>query len=320
MTRGLAPKLIIHGGAGFLEGNLAVTDAASGALIHGHTRERVRAFHDALVGIVQETFGVLAASDAWSAVLHGVRMLEDNPLFNAGTGAKLQRDGLARMSAGLMDGPSARFCGVVNIEAVRHPIDVAARLFEESHTILAAEKATEFARGHGFPVYDPVTAERRREYERKVLGKAGTVGVVALDRNGRIVAGTSTGGIGGEIPGRVSDTATVAGNYASEFAGVSCTGVGEHIVNQASAARVAIRVSDGMPLAEAIEKTMDEASRHRWLVGMICADRDGNLAYGQSRGINVLFAMHDGARIRTFLDEGGLADGIEPGHEHARKS
>ena len=304
-----APRLIIHGGAGFLEGNLAVTDAASGSLIHGHTRERARAFRDALVGIAAETFGVLARTSAWDAVLHGVRMLEDNPLFNAGTGAKLQRDGQVRMSAGLMDGPSERFCGVVNIEAVRHPIDVAARLFEERHTILAAEKATEFARSRGFPLYDPVTAERRREYERKVLGGAGTVGVVALDRSGRIVAGTSTGGIGGEIPGRVSDTATVAGNYANAFAGVSCTGVGEDIVNQASAARVAIRVADGMSLAEAVAKTMEEASARRWLVGMICADREGNLAYGQSAGINVLFAMHDGARTKTFLDEGGLLDG-----------
>ena len=318
MKRELAPKLIIHGGAGFLEGNLAVTDAASGALVHGHTRERARAFHDALVGIAQETFGVLAASDAWNAVLHGVRMLEDNPLFNAGTGAKLQQDGQVRLSAGLMDGASARFCGVVNIEAVRHPIDVAARLFEEKHTVLAADKATAFARANGFSPYDPVTVERRREHERKVLGKAGTVGVVALDRNGRIVAGTSTGGIGGEIPGRVSDTATVAGNYASAFAGVSCTGVGEHIVNQASAARVAIRVGDGMPLADAVAKTMDEASGRHWLVGMICADREGNLAYGQSKGINVLFAMHDGARTKTFLDEGGLLDGIEPGLEHGR--
>lgn len=223
--------LVGHGYSGFLEGNLAVTDAASGSLIQGHTRERARAFRDALVGIAGETFDVLARTDAWDAVLHGVRMLEDNPLFNAGNGAKLQRDGRVRLSAGLMNGPSERFCGVVNIEAVRHPIDVAASLFYERHSILAAEKATEFARSHNFPRYDPVTAERRREYERKVLGKAGTVGVVGLDRSGRIVDGASTGGIGGEIPGRVSDTATVAGNYANTFAGVSCTSVGEDIFN-----------------------------------------------------------------------------------------
>jgi len=72
-----------------------------------------------------------------------------------------------------------------------------------------------------------------------------------------------------------------------------------------------------MSLAEAVAKTMDEASARRWLMGMICADRDGNLAYGKSAGINVLFVMHDGARMKIFLDEGGLLDGNGWSKRHA---
>ena len=101
--------------------------------------------------------------------------------------------------------------------------------------------------------------KRWDEHLRAQKGKTGTVGVVALDRYGNIVAGTSTGGIGGEIPGRVSDSPTIAGNYANKFAGISATGIGEQIVNLGAAVKIATRVEDGMDLKSAVDKTIHDA-------------------------------------------------------------
>lgn len=163
---------------------------------------------------------------ATDAVVQAVMDLEDDPLFNAGTGSKLQADGRARLSAALMDGWRRRFSGVINVERVRHPIAVARLLQEEDFRVLAGEAATAWARARGFEDHDPITAERWREWEDGLRGRSGTVGACAVDAAGRTAAATSTGGRGMETVGRVSDSATVAGNYAMEDAAVSCTGVG----------------------------------------------------------------------------------------------
>ena len=86
----------------------------------------------------------------------------------------------------------------------------------------------------------------------------GTVGCVAIDQEGKLAVATSTGGKGFEIPGRISDSATVAGNYANEFCGVSMTGVGEDIVSNATAVKIVTRVTDGMSLEKAFDKTFKE--------------------------------------------------------------
>ena len=102
--------LIIHGGAGAREG--AHTNSAR--------------YAESLRRILPQAWRTMGSAGAREAVLHAVRLLEDDPLFNAGLGSRLQRDGVARMSAALMGGAERQFCGVVNVEAVRHPIDVAA--------------------------------------------------------------------------------------------------------------------------------------------------------------------------------------------------
>ncbi len=93
-------------------------------------------------------------------------MLEDDPIFNAGTGSKLQADGEIRMSAALMDGVKNRFSGVVNVQNIRFPIEAAALLSKEKNKVLSADQATEFCRKHGFDEHDPVTPARLQEYER----------------------------------------------------------------------------------------------------------------------------------------------------------
>ena len=211
MGAAYAPRLIIHGGAGLLEGNVAIPEKEHAYARHRQATIRLEDFRDALTTIAKDSHQILLDEDARAAVLHALRLLEDHPLFNAGTGSHIQSDGRVRMSAALMDGPRNLFSGVINVEAIRHPIDLAALLAAEEHTVLAGEQASAYARQRGFLSHDPITPERRAEYDKLVLGKSGTVGAVALDSTGRICAGTSTGGVGGETPGRVSDAATVAG-------------------------------------------------------------------------------------------------------------
>ena len=126
---------------------------------------------------------------------------------------------------------------------------------------------------------------------------------MALDKDGHIFAGTSTGGIGCEIPGRVSDTPTVAGTYASTKAGVSCTGIGEQITQQAAAAKVVTRVGDGMLLNEAVTKTMQESDDFNYLYGLISLDSEGHVEVGKTTALSdVFYVFHDGEKIRTFFE------------------
>jgi len=234
-------------------------------------------------------------------VLHAIRLLEDDPLFNAGLGSRLQRDGVARMSAALMDGAGGRFSGVINVERVRHPIDVAAALGGDKHRVLAGEFATRFARSLGMGDFDPSTPHRLAEHQRRLAGESGTVGAVAVDRHGAVWAATSTGGVGFETPGRVSDSATVAGTYADSAVGVSCTGIGEHIVDHGAATRVAVRVADGMTLEEAIGRTLGEADQRGLEYGLIAVDREGLAMAGTTYGMTTLWAARDWSGRRDFL-------------------
>lgn len=125
--------------------------------------------------------------------------------------------------------------------------------------------------------------------------RRGTIGVVALDQYGRISAGTSTGGKGLEKVGRVSDSAMPAGNYANSYAGVSCTGIGEDIIDECLAAKIVIRVTDGLSLNEAMEKSMKEAWENKRDLGAIAISRTGNIVLGKTSEI-LLAAYHDGEK------------------------
>jgi L-asparaginase len=271
------PTLIIHGGAGAREGSHA-------------SFER---YQRSLLTIRQQAWDVLQADGAQAAVLAAVRLLEDDPVFNAGLGSRLQRDGIARMSAALMDGETEAFAGVINIESVRHPIDVAAALSGARHSVLAGAHATAFARSLGMPEFDPITEHRLQEHRQQLAGETGTVGAIALDVDGGLCAGTSTGGVGHEIPGRVSDSATVAGTYASRVAGVSCTGVGEHIVNHGAAVRIVTRIEDGASLQQAVSRTIAEADRRQLEYGLIALDHSGKSIAACTRNMVTLFASRE---------------------------
>ena len=167
---------------------------------------------------------------ALDAVCAAVVVLEDDPLFNAGTGCVLNREGAAEMDAAVMTGENLRCGGVAAITRVRNPVLVARQVMEATpHVLLAGGGATAFARAHGFSDYDPLTrASSRRFRLRAAVASPGTVGAVALDIHGRLAAATSTGGVSLKLPGRVGDTPIPgAGNYATPHAAASATGTGE---------------------------------------------------------------------------------------------
>jgi L-asparaginase len=278
-------KVIIHGGF-FSESST--------------NNETKVAKQQSLLRIVKDSFDYLKTHTALETVVYAVSLLEDDELFNAGIGSQIQADGKIRMSASLMDGSTMKMSGVINIEEVKNPVQVAQILLNYDDKVLGGSGATNFARANGFEQFSTEIPQRRSEYEAKLAAaRIGTVGCVALDMNGNIAVATSTGGKGFEIPGRISDSATVAGNYANEFCGVSLTGVGEDIVSGAVAAKIVTRVTDGFTLEKAFEKTFNELKPFDGFAGAIAIDKKGNI-YHQDSHPSMVFASFDGENEEVF--------------------
>jgi L-asparaginase len=315
MRSQVQPKLIIHGGAG--------------SSLHG--KGGVEAVRKSLYKVLEEIYSLLLSGlSAKEAVVRGCLLLEDDPRFNSGTGSVLQSDGQIRMSASLMDGASQSFSGVINVSRVRNPIQLAQFLQSSPDRVLSDSGSAELARELQVPTYDALTdlrlqewiQERQGNFQKAMAGVVaepelaetsspgrGTIGVVALDTQGRLAAGTSTGGKGFERIGRVSDSAMPAGNYATENAAVSCTGIGEDIIDECLAAKIVIRVTDGMSLSEAMKRSFAEAQAHKRDLGAIALDATGVIAWGKTSE-TVLVAYHDGEKMGDTLE---LPVGMEVG-------
>lgn len=279
------PKIIIHGGF-FSESST--------------NNETKVAKQQALLRIVKDSYEFLKTNSALETVVYVVSQLENDELFNAGIGSQIQSDGKIRMSASIMDGSTLKMSGVINIEEVKNPVQVAQILLDSEDKVLGGEGATDFARKLGFEKFSTEIPQRRAEYEVKKSGNGvGTVGCVALDEFGKIAVATSTGGKGFEIPGRISDSATVAGNYANEFCGVSLTGVGEDIVSGAVAAKIVTRVTDGFTIDKAFEKTFAELLPFDGFAGAIGIDFHGNIFHQDSHP-SMVFASFDGEKEEVF--------------------
>ncbi len=254
----------------------------------------------ALEFIVRQSYEFLESHSALETVAFAVSLLEDDALFNAGTGSQIQSDGKIRMSAAIMDGHSMKMSGVINIEQVKNPVQVAQLLLDSEDKILGGEGATAFARKLGFDAFSTEIPQRREEYlAKKGASQLGTVGCVALDKIGNLAVATSTGGKGFELPGRISDSATVAGNYANANCAVSCTGVGEDIVSGAVAAKIVTRVTDGMPISQAFSKTFDELKPFDGFAGAIAIDNNGEIFHLDSHP-SMVFASFDGEKLEVF--------------------
>ena len=213
-------------------------------------------------------------SSALEIVLAGAEALEKHPIFNAGFGAKLQRDGVPRLSASIMDGKTQRMAAVSNIVSVPHPSKVAAHLLDQSDRNLCGNEATRYAYALGARPFHLETKKRIDEWKTQSENFFGTIGCIAFDANQATAACTSTGGRGFETPGRVSDSCSPAGNFSNEFGAVSCTGVGEEILEAAVASSLITRLEDGIHLEEATTKLLRRHGKKRF--GFISLDHLGH--------------------------------------------
>lgn len=287
----MKPKIIVHGGA-----------RRSG----NNESERKKD----VINACKLGYEVLLEKDAVEAVEIAIKNLETSEYLNAGVGSYLQLDGRVRMDASIMkDDLSAG--AVIGIEDVEHPISVARRVMETTqHVILSGPLATEFAHSEGFPRYDPRTRPKinlwmeimdefrqKTTYEQifhvdKYLEEGrhnlGTVGCVAMDARGKIAAGTSTGGLKMNVPGRVGDSGIIgAGTYCSKYGGVSCTGYGEKILILCLGKQVAnyLKHKKSAKAQDAARYGIEELSSLHADGGIICIDKKGNIGYAHNTDI-----------------------------------
>src|SRR5437773_1428433 len=266
------PSIIVHGGAG--------ADPVEG-------RDELRA---GVRVAVLEGWRVLAGGgSALGAVERAVRALEDHPRFNAGRGSVLTSAGTVETDASIMEGDRLQCGAVAAVSRIANPVTLARRVMEASrHILLVGEGALAFARAQGLPECDPealVTERQRVRHRELVAATKGTVGAVALDRHGTIAAATSTGGLAGQLPGRVGDSALIGcGTYAeSSTGGVSCTGDGEAIIRVVLARRALdyLQQADDADYAArvAVDLLVEEGRGHG---GLILLDWRGRMGWAHS--------------------------------------
>jgi L-asparaginase / beta-aspartyl-peptidase len=232
-----------------------------------------------------------AGGSAMDACQQAIIDMEDNPVFDAGIGAHLNRDGKPQLDAILMDGPSLQSGAVGAVERIRNPIVVARRILEKGeHSFLAGTGAELFAVENGIPLCKPedlVTAYERQRWATRASETAaqGTVGAVALDAAGNLGAGTSTGGTFFKHPGRIGDSPIIGcGCYAdNESAAVSSTGHGESIMKVVMAKAAADLVAAGQDAQSAAEAAIKLLSRRTMgKGGLIVVDRLGRVGASHS--------------------------------------
>jgi beta-aspartyl-peptidase (threonine type) len=275
-------RLALHGGAG---------DAAGGA---DHAQHRA-----VLADVAGEALGLLRAGrSALDAVERAVARLEECPLFNAGVGAVLNRDGAPELDASIMDG-ATRACGAVaGISRTKSPVQLARAVMEKSpHVLFMGVGADALARELGLPEVTPdyfVTEERFRQlkdaHARNVIvldhddlagGAFGTVGAVARDQDGHLAAATSTGGLTNKRPGRVGDTPIVGiGTFADDTTvALSCTGTGEAFIRAGFGHHIHARMAfSGWDLARACAEALEVVRGYKGRGGCVAIGRDGTLA------------------------------------------
>ena len=239
--------------------------------------------------------------DALEAVTIAVEMMENEPLFNAGIGSVIAADGSVTMDASIMRGSDAAAGSVVNVKKIRHPIRAAKMILDNNWPVmLNGAAADKFAIKNGVEEVSQewlITDLRKAQWQKWKDAKSrpgstdeddsamldhdegmGTVGAVAIDKNGILAAATSTGGMTGKPDGRIGDTPIIgAGTWADQRVAVSCTGVGEAFIRTCAAHEVAARLRLGESLETACKNMLDMVAPMGGRGGVIAIDSDGNI-------------------------------------------
>jgi L-asparaginase / beta-aspartyl-peptidase len=281
--------LAVHGGAGTIERSKM-------------TPEREREYRAGIENALRAGREILdRGGSSLDAVEAAVRVLEDDPHFNAGKGSVFTSAGSNEMDAAIMDGKTLSAGAVAAVQHVRNPIVLARAVMEKSkHVMIVGSGAEEFAKANGIELVDAkyfFTELRWKELQKKKAEQAGaesgkkfiisdadphgTVGAVARDSHGNLAAATSTGGTSNKLPGRVGDSPVIgAGTYANNAsAAVSCTGDGEFFIRAAVAHQVSSLMDlHGMSLAEAAARSLSDSQKLGGTGGLIAVDKNGNVA------------------------------------------
>lgn len=294
--------IVIHGGAGVITKE-------------NMTPEMEKAFETKLTEALAKGYSILeSGGSSRDAVEQTINIMENSPLFNAGKGAVFTHDGYNELDAAVMDGKDLNAGAVAGVRNVKNPISLAREIMENSvHVMLSGKGALEFAKEQGLEIVDSsyfFTERRWRSLQKALINnKFGTVGCVALDKDGNLFAGTSTGGMTNKQYGRIGDSPIIgAGTYANnKTCAISATGHGEFFIRYTVAHQISA-------LMELRNYTLDDAAN---LVinetlksvggdgGVIGIDHLGNITMtfntpGMFRG----FASSDGERnVLIYKDE-----------------
>ncbi len=322
------PVLVIHGGAGVIAREL--------------TPAKDKAVRAALTQALQRGYAQLkAGKSALTAVTTAVTVLEDDPNFNAGKGAVFTHDGRNALDAAIMDGNSLRAGSVAGVEHIRNPILLARAVMEQSSQVMLAGAGAEaFAQSIGMALVEPAyfrtearwqqlqkalkeDAARQPHRDVETAGHFGTVGAVALDMQGHLAAGTSTGGMTDKRWDRIGDSPIIgAGTYANSDCAVSGTGAGEYYIRTVAAHAICMRVTQmRIPIKRAAAVVINqEIPALGGSGGAIALDAAGHVAMpfntdGMYRGwIGADGVAH--VAIRGDEDDGSVELPVPPADDH----
>lgn len=267
--------LVIHGGAGTISRDRLSEDQEN------DYRDKLNEALEAGEEILKN------GGSSIHAIRAAIMIMEDSPLFNAGKGAVFTNQKLVELDASVMDGKTLNAGAVAGVRDIRNPILAAIAVMENSpHVMLAGQGASEFGKEQGLDIVDNSyfhTERRLNDVTRQIeQDKHGTVGAVALDRDGNLAAGTSTGGMSNKKYGRIGDSPVIgAGNYANnKTCAVSATGHGEYFIRMVVAYDISALMEYGkLSLTDASEKVINEKLTEAGATGgVIAVDYNGNVS------------------------------------------
>ena len=294
-TRSFGPVILIHGGAGKVAPDLVEL-----------RRDGIRA------AVMNGWQALIAGGSAVEAVEQAVKLLEDDPAFNAGRGACLNRDGEIELDASIMNGRDLAAGAIGAVKRIANPVTLARAVMEAGGPILlVGEGAQRFAAAVGIKecVAEALITERQRTrwsaLREEQVGGVGTVGAIAFDQAGHLAAATSTGGLPLKAPGRVGDSALVGcGTYADDQLGAaSCTGNGEAIIKMvlAKAALEFLRMGEE-PMMAARRAVGELTARTGTEVGIILLDRHGRIGIARNTAQMTCACIREGNTDPEIFD------------------